>query len=89
MSVKKQIADWYRGRPVENNQQIVFLKSYRQHWTARAAHHVVGFGQRYWVGAVFIALAAVRVAAVVLAALRPIGCDDRRCAGTSANPVRL
>jgi hypothetical protein len=59
MSVKKHVADWYRGRPVENNQQIVFLKSYRQHWTARAAHHVVGFGQRYWVGAVFIALIAL------------------------------
>ena len=59
MSVKKHIADWYRGRPVENNQQIVFLKSYRQHWTARAAHHVVGCGQRFWVGAVFIALIAL------------------------------
>ena len=56
MSVKKQIADWYRGRPVDNTEQIVFLRSYRQHWTARAAHHVVGFGRRYWVAAVFIAL---------------------------------
>ena len=59
MSFKKNIADWYRGRPVENTQQIVFLKSYRQHWTARAAHHVVGFGQRFWVGAVFVALVAL------------------------------
>jgi hypothetical protein len=34
----------------------LFLKSYRQHWTARVAHVVVEFGQRYWVGGVFIAL---------------------------------
>jgi hypothetical protein len=59
MSLKKQIADWYRGRPVENTQQVVFLTSYRQHWTARAAHHVVGFAERYWVGGGFVALVAL------------------------------
>jgi hypothetical protein len=59
MSLKKHIADWYRGRPVDNTQQIVFLRSYRQHWTARAAHHVVEFGRRYWVAAIFIALVAL------------------------------
>ena len=56
--IKKRIADWYRGRPVGNG-QVVRLKSYRQHWTARWAHVVVGFAQRYWVGGVFIALVAV------------------------------
>jgi hypothetical protein len=56
--VKKSIAEWYRGRPVGNG-QVVLLKSYRQHWTARWAHVAVGFGQRYWVGGVFIALVAV------------------------------
>ena len=53
--MKKKIAEWYRGRPVGNG-QVVRLKSYRQHWTARVAHVVVEFGQRYWVGGVFIAL---------------------------------
>jgi len=52
---KQRIAEWYRGRPVGNG-QVVHLKSYRRHWSARWAHVVVGFGQRYWVGAVFIAL---------------------------------
>jgi hypothetical protein len=56
--MKKSIADWYRGRPVGNG-QVVFLKSYRQHWTARVAHVIVEFGQRYWVGVVFILLVAL------------------------------
>jgi len=37
----------------------VQLKSYRQHWTARWAHVVVGVGQRYWVGGVFVVLIAL------------------------------
>ena len=52
---KQRIAEWYRGRPVGNG-QVVQLNSYRQHWTARVAHVVVEFGQRYWVGGIFIAL---------------------------------
>ena len=53
--MKKKIAEWYRGRPIGNG-QVVRLKSYRRHWTARVAHVVVEFGQRYWVGGVFVAL---------------------------------
>ena len=55
---KQRIAEWYRGRPVGNG-QVVQLKSYRQHWTARWAHVVVGVGQRYWVGGAFVVLIAL------------------------------
>jgi hypothetical protein len=54
-----KIAEWYRGKPVEGGQHVVFLNSYRQHWTARWAQAIVGFGQRYWVGGAFIALIAL------------------------------
>jgi hypothetical protein len=51
-SMRKRIEEWYRGPwvtpPDDPSSPLVFMGHHEPHWTARAAHALVGFWLAHW-----------------------------------------